>query len=183
MGPRAIAVETETPAECRLVPRARAGEIDAFEELYRRWVGRVHGLCLRMTGDPSRAEDCTQETFIRAWRKLGAFRGDCQFPAWLCRVAIRVVLSDRRSRARRPEADRPFNDPGEPGRVARRSAVAALDLERAIQALPEGAREVFVLHHVEGFRHEEIARMLDVTPGTSKSQLHRARKLLMEMLR
>ena len=92
------------------------------------------------------------------------------------------MLGERRSRGRRPEDDRPFEDPAEFGQVARETPDSALDLERAIAALPAGARQVFVLHQIEGYRHEEIARMMNVTSGTTKAQLHRARKLLMEAL-
>jgi len=174
MGVRAIATAFESP---------QTSDLGSFEQIYRRHVNRVYGLCLRMTADPHRAEEHTQETFVRAWQKLDTFRGDREFPAWLRKVAINVVLGDRRSRGRRPESDRPFEDPAELGRSARETPGAGVDLERAIAALPARAREVFVLHEVEGYRHEEIARMTHVSAGTSKAQLHRARKLLMEILR
>jgi RNA polymerase sigma-70 factor (ECF subfamily) len=182
MGVPAIATAVPAPPENEAVRRACAGDLPAFEEIYRSHVGRIYGLCLRMTGNPHRAEEQTQETFVRAWQKLGTFRGGPAFPAWLRRVAVNVVLGERRSRGRRPEDDRPFEDPAEFGQIARETPDSALDLERAIAALPAGARQVFVLHQIEGYRHEEIARMMNVTSGTTKAQLHRARKLLMEAL-
>jgi len=166
-----------------LVDRAASGEVDAFEELYRENAGRVYLLCLRMCGDQSLAEELAQEAFIRAWQKLGSFRGDSAFSTWLHRVTVNVVLGDRRSTARREARIKPAGDdvlvdlsasvpsPGE-----------ALDLERSIAALPGGARAVFVLHDVEGYRHKEIARLIGVAEGTSKAQLHRARKLLRKAL-
>jgi RNA polymerase sigma-70 factor (ECF subfamily) len=166
-----------------LVDRAARGEVEAFEELYRENVGRIYLLCLRMCGDPSLAEELAQEAFIRAWQKLGSFRGDSAFSTWLHRVTVNVVLGDRRSTARREARIKPAGDdlPSDqsasepfPGQV--------LDLERSIAALPEGARKIFVLHDVEGYRHKEIARLIGVAEGTSKAQLHRARKLLRKAL-
>ncbi len=173
----AIAIERGQRGPNDLVARARAGDLSAFEALYRRAAGRTYALCLRMTADPALAEELTQETFVRAWRKLRSFRGDCAFSAWLRRIAINVVLADRRGRGRTPAEEIESQhlaaalDPG-----------AALDLESAIAKLPVGARTVFVLHDVEGYRHDEIAGMLGVAAGTSKTQLHRARKLLREAL-
>jgi RNA polymerase sigma-70 factor (ECF subfamily) len=172
------------PDQTRLVARAARGDVSAFEELYRLNVGRVYGLCLRMSGDPSLAEELVQEAFVRAWRKLGSFRGASAFSTWLHRVTVNVVLGHRRSTERRevPAADRVEDAASEwvapaahPGRT--------IDLERAISGLPEGARTVFILHDVEGFRHEEISGMAGIAVGTSKAQLHRARKLLRKALR
>jgi len=163
------------------VARARSGDVGAFEQLYRRHVGRVYAICLRMTADPARAEDHTQEAFIRAWEKLDTYRGESGFERWLSRVAVNVVRSGHRARGRREERERPMD--GDESPVPGPTTGAALDLERALCGLPPGARQVFVLHDVEGYRHEEIAGLLDVTTGTSKSQLHRARKLLREALR
>jgi RNA polymerase sigma-70 factor (ECF subfamily) len=161
-----------------------SGASTAFEDLYHRHVGRVFALCLRLAGDPARAEDLAQETFVRAWSRLDTYRGGSDgFLAWLRAIAVHVVISDRRSRRRRRWKEEPVDErfvgeaPGprpEPG--------AALDLERAISALPAGAREVFVLHEIEGLRHDEVAALLSVAVGTSKAQLHRARKLLREAL-
>ncbi len=178
-GQTIAAVRHQEPVGDLAVARARSGDLAAFEELYRRHVGRVYGLCLRMTADPARAEDQTQETFVRAWNKIGSYRGESHFSAWLCRVAVNVVRSDRRAHGRREARELPFEE----GAARPPMHAAALDLERAIGSLPDGARRVFVMHDVEGYRHGEIADLLAVSVGTSKSQLHRARKLLREALR
>jgi RNA polymerase sigma-70 factor (ECF subfamily) len=166
-----------------LVERAAAGDVDAFEELYRANVGRVYALCLRMAGDPTLAEELAQEAFVRAWQKLGSFRGASAFSTWLHRVTVNVVLSHRRSAARREARVHPCGD-DLPRDVARRESgtVESIDLERAISSLPDGARRVFVLHDVEGFRHQDISRLMGIAVGTSKAQLHRARKLLRKAL-
>jgi RNA polymerase sigma-70 factor (ECF subfamily) len=180
VGGQPIAASIDPPPADLTVARARSGDLGAFEDLYRRHVGRVYGLCLRMTADPARAEDHTQETFVRAWQKLDSFRGEAGFPAWLNRVAINVVRSAWRSSGRREERELAMAAPGP--QAAPSAGTPALDLERAIAGLPARAREVFVLHDVEGYRHDEVAGLLDVKIGTSKSQLHRARKLLREAL-
>jgi RNA polymerase sigma-70 factor (ECF subfamily) len=166
-----------------LVDRAAKGDVEAFEELYRENVGRVHLLCLRMCGDPSRAEELTQEAFVRAWTKLGSFRGASAFSTWLHRVTVNVVLGERRSTVRREARIKPFGNALSPELMASEpSPGQTLDLERSIAALPEGARTVFVLHDVEGYRHQEIADLTGLAVGTSKAQLHRARKLLRKAL-
>jgi len=168
-----------------VVERARSGDFDAFEALYHRHLRGIYALCVRMTANPSRAEELTQETFVRAWRKLDQFRGEGGFGAWLRRLAVNLVLSERRSAARRRhretpvDADNVVSFPGVPAP----DHGSTLDLEQAIALLPAGARQVFVLHDVEGYRHEEIARLLGVASGTSKAQLHRARRLLRESLK
>jgi RNA polymerase sigma-70 factor (ECF subfamily) len=166
-----------------LVRRAATGDVEAFEELYRENIGRVYVLCLRMCGDPSLAEELAQETFVRAWQKLGSFRGASAFSTWLYRVTVNVVLGDRRSTARREARVKAVGDdlPADLS-VSDRSPGQAMDLERSIAALPDGARMVFVLHDVEGYRHNEIAEMTGLAVGTSKAQLHRARKLLRKAL-
>ncbi len=177
------AMSATAPRTDDLVRRAQGGDRGAFEQLYRRQVGRVHALCLRMAGDPIAAEELTQEVFVRAWRKLGSFRGDSAFGTWLHSLAVREVLGDRRTNVRRLARVVPVEDPATlPGAGRRQSPAAALDLERCLGALPERARQVFVLHDVEGYRHTEIARLMGTTEGTSKGQLHRARKLLREAL-
>lgn len=170
-------------AELDLVRRAAAGDLAAFEELYRATVGRVHAVCVRLTADPSLAEELTQEAFLRAWQRLGSFRGDSAFSTWMHRLTVNVVLGHHRARSRRPEGH------AEPEEEALAAAVApgslpgeAVDLERAISRLPERAREVFVLHDVEGHSHEEIADLARMAVGTSKAHLHRARRLLREAL-
>jgi RNA polymerase sigma-70 factor (ECF subfamily) len=166
-----------------LVERAVGGDVEAFEELYRANVGRVYALCLRMAGDPTLAEELAQEAFVRAWQKLGSFRGASAFSTWLHRVTVNVVLGHRRSATRREARVRAVGDDF-PHDVAGRQPRTAesIDLERAISSLPDGARRVFVLHDVEGFRHREISRLMEIAVGTSKAQLHRARKLLRKAL-
>jgi len=167
-----------------LVRRAQSGELDAFEVLYREHVARTFALCLRMTGNRARAEELTQDSFVRAWERLGTLHEPGGFSAWLRRVAVNVVLSDARAKRRRPDEWAATEQP-EPSalRGPRRDPAPTFDLERAIAGLPPGARHVFVLHDVEGYRHTEIAGMLRVSAGTSKAQLHRARRMLREALK
>lgn len=160
---------------------AAAGDVEAFERLYRRHSARIHSLARRMIG-PEEADDVTQDVFVRAWRKLGLFRGDSQFGTWLYRLAVNVILGKRGTVAKYRDrheaidvADLPI-----PARQVRPDL--KIDMESALDTLPKGARQVFVLHDVEGYTHEEIAEMLDVTAGTSKSQLHRARMTLRQHL-
>ncbi|MHB8079195.1 MAG: RNA polymerase sigma factor [Candidatus Krumholzibacteriia bacterium] len=170
-------------AVAALVRAAQAGDAGAFERLYRLHVGRVYALCLRLAGDTSRAEILTQDVFVRAWRKLTLFAGRSAFSSWLHRLTVNVVMEDMRADARRNGRVVMMEDLSlveAPGREA--PAGAALDLERAIAALPGGARLVFVLHDVQGYRHEEIAALTGLAVGTSKAQLHRARRLLREEL-
>jgi RNA polymerase sigma-70 factor (ECF subfamily) len=166
-----------------LVARAAAGDVGAFEKLYREHIGRVYAICLRMCGDPSLAEELAQETFVRVWQKLGSFRGASAFSTWLHRVTVNVVLGDRRSTGRREARVKTVGDylPTDLT-VSESSPGQAMDLERSIAALPDGARTVFVLHDVEGYRHREISEMTGLAVGTSKAQLHRARKLLRKAL-
>jgi RNA polymerase sigma-70 factor (ECF subfamily) len=166
-----------------LVRRAQDGDVGAFEELYREHVGRIYALCLRISCNPALAEELTQEAFIRAWQRLETFRLGTHFPAWLSKVAVNVALGDRRSRSRRALREAPVEDPDQwdpPAPTATPSE--GMDLERAIAGLPPGARKVFVLYDIEGFQHREIADKLGLSPGTSKAQLHRARRLLRETL-
>ena len=163
------------------VRRAAAGDAAAFERIYRRHLARVHTLARRMLG-PEEADDATQDVFIRAWERLGQFRGESAFGTWLHRLAINVVLGRRASAAHRHGKSHDGGDavleltarPQEPGH--------ALDFESAMERLPAGQREIFVLHDVEGYKHEEIAAMLGISPGTSKSQLHRVRHTLRRYL-
>jgi RNA polymerase sigma-70 factor (ECF subfamily) len=178
-----MGVAGELASSESLVERAARGDVEAFEELYRENVGRVYLLCLRMCGDPSLAEELAQEAFVRAWRNLGSFRGASEFSTWLHRVTVNVVLGDRRSTARREARVRAVGDDLPVDLTASDpSPGQALDLERSIAALPDGARTVFVLHDVEGYRHREIADLTGLAVGTSKAQLHRARKLLRKAL-
>lgn len=159
---------------------AAEGDERAFERLYRRNVPRIHSLARRMIG-PEEADEVTQRAFVRAWRKLDQFRGDAAFGTWLYQVALSVILSRRRTLGRRRERNA-GPEPLERLSGRRGRPDLAVDLEAAVEELPDGARQVFVLHDVEGYKHREIAEMLDVTEGTSKSQLHRARCLLREEL-
>ena len=169
-------------AEPDLVGAARAGDRQAFEQLYYQHVGRVHAVCLRLAADRELAEQLTQDAFVQAWRKLHGFRGDSAFGTWLHRVAVNVVLDWQRTQARRHGRETGLDNvaelrPSPPAHVGER-----LDLERAIAALPVGARTVFVLHEVEGHRVREVADLLNVAEGTVKAQLFRARRLLREAL-
>jgi RNA polymerase sigma factor (sigma-70 family) len=163
------------------VRRAAGGDESAFARLYRRHVARIHTLVRRMAG-PDAADDLTQDVFIRAWDKLPTFRAESAFGTWLHRLAVNVVLSRRRSE----KSERTwFRDDDAPLEVAvsrSQHPGTAMDLESAISRLPEGARQVFVLHDVEGWTHEEIAAQFGLVPGTSKSQLSRARAALRRML-
>jgi RNA polymerase sigma-70 factor, ECF subfamily len=168
--------------------RAAAGDRAAFERLYRENVRRVFSLCARMVADRGRAEELTQDVFVRAWEKLHLFRGDSSFSTWLHRLTVNVVLNARKSDGRQQSRfDEQDDEQGGmdalPGVVGMPLAPGdLLDLEDAIERLPPGARRVFVLHDVEGYKHEEIAEMLGVTSGATKAQLHRARMLLREAL-
>jgi len=163
------------------VALAASGDARAFERLYRRHVTRVHNLVRRMHG-PDDSDEVTQDVFVRAWEKLGTFRGESAFGTWLHRLAVNVILTHREARGKRRHR---FSDSEElltSASARRETPEAAMDLENALARLPDGAREVFVLHDVEGYRHEEIADMLGLATGTSKSQLHRARMALRSWL-
>ena len=174
---------TDTLPANDLVQQAQRGEIAAFEALYRAHLGRVYGLCLRLAGDAGKAEELTQDVFVRVWEKLSTFRGESAFSTWLQRLAVNLACDRVRSESRRSAwilsagdlapYDRGHRDPALPER---------LDLEKAIALLPAGARAAFVLHDIEGYRHEEIAKLTGMAQGTSKSQLHRARRFLREVL-
>jgi len=173
--------------------RAAAGDRRAFERLYRENMDRVFSVCARMVGDRSLAEELTQDVFVRAWEKLHLFRGESAFTTWLHRLAVNVVLNRRkadgvrRGRFGGGGGGGPDGETGTdviealPSRTPD-STGDRMDLEGAIASLPPGARKVFVLHDVEGYKHEEIAAMLGITAGGSKAQLHRARLLLREAL-
>ncbi len=175
-GKAAQTKERAAPDMRRLLARARTGDVRAFEALYQACSPRVYALCLRMTGDCGLAEDCTQEAFIKAWRKLGSFRGDSAFGTWLHRIAVNEVLSMQRRSGREV---RYLEAVGEaPDRTSSEKVGETLDIESAILKLPEGARNVFVLCGIHGYQHNEAAEFLGLAPGTCKAQLHRARRLL-----
>lgn len=165
-----------------LVERAQRGERGAFESLYHEHVGRVHALCLRMSGDRGRAEELTQDVFVRAWSRLDSFRGDAAFGTWLHRIAVNAVLQKRRSDRRREQRVETRELLEYEAPATRERPAEQLDLERAIARLPEGAKAVFLLHDVHGYKHHEIADMMGIAVGTTKAQLHRARRLLREAL-
>jgi RNA polymerase sigma-70 factor (ECF subfamily) len=169
--------------ERALVEAAKRGSKAAFETLYRNHVGKVYGLCLRMTANRSTAEDCTQEAFIQAWRSLPAFESRSAFGTWLHRIAVNAVLAQGRRRTERlgtsgsaEDEAAALPDPavGDTGTV--------LDLEAGLRRLPAGARQALVLVGLYGYSHEEAAGLLGVAVGTCKSQVHRARQLLGERL-
>lgn len=162
--------------DARAVEAAAHGDRRAFERLYRRHVGRVHALCLRLAGHRETAEDCVQEAFVSAWRALPTFEARSRFSTWLHRIAVNTVLARHRGLAARLEST--AGDDTE--LLDRRSVEDAppIDLEAAIAALPDGARHVLVLVGLYGFSHEEVSTELGIAVGTSKAQLHRARQLL-----
>lgn len=170
--------------ERRWVRKARDGSPQAFECLYRQQVGRIYGLCLRMTAQRELAEDLTQEAFVRAWERLDSFRGESGFGTWLHRIAVNAVLDHVRKVSRRTlwEMDTGAGDTVLECAVCQADPGLRMDLEQAIAGLPDAARLVFVLHDVEGFRHEEIAERAGIAVGTSKAHLHRARRLLRERI-
>jgi RNA polymerase sigma-70 factor (ECF subfamily) len=180
-GPDIAAEGAPRAADREDVARARAGDTRAFEGLYRRHAARIHGLTRRMMGSEW-ADELTQDVFVRAWEKLGTFRGEAAFGTWLYRLAINVVLTRRAwlGTQRRRMDDQEQTLEAVPARPVMTDS--RLDFENAMERLPHGAREVFVLHDVEGFKHGEIAGMLGITSGTTKAQLHRARMLLRKHL-
>jgi RNA polymerase sigma-70 factor (ECF subfamily) len=163
------------------VALAASGDASAFERLYRAHVARIHSLTRRMLGSEL-ADEVTQDIFVRTWQKLGTFRGDSAFTTWLHRLALNVVIERRRSFA--VQRERMSTDPAALDHITVPPARADLriDFEQAMAQLPPGAREIFVLHDVEGYKHREIADLLEITSGTSKRQLHRARMLMRHQL-
>ena len=176
-----VVAADKVAAEKRWVQKARNADPYAFEQLYRANVDKIYGLCLRMTGNASEAEDCAQEAFIQAWNKLDKFRGDAAFGTWLHRVAVNVVLGRMRKSKREQDRIRAVSDVAPPAETAADNGELR-DLEQAINELPSGARHVFVLHAVYGYSHGETGDMLGIAEGTSKAQLSRARRLLVQQL-
>ena len=168
-------------AEAADAALAASGDARAFERLYRTHLARIHSLARRMIG-PDAADDATQDVFIRAWTKLATFRGEAAFGTWLHRLAVNVMLARRTSLG--AERGRYDNSEGALETAAGRPPAPefSMDFEEAMTRLPDGAREVFVLHDLEGYKHEEIAELLGIVPGTSKSQLHHARMALRKHL-
>jgi RNA polymerase sigma-70 factor (ECF subfamily) len=184
IGPNPSTMKEDEAAALDSIRRAQAGDVDAFELLYREHAGRVFALCLRLQGgDSADATELMQDVFIKAWRRLATFRGDSAFSSWLHRMAVNTMLENARSDRRRIARVLPMDDMSVLPGGARSSGVELkMDMEDAIASLPKGARLAFVLHDVEGFQHQEIAEQLSVSVGTVKAQLHRARRLLRERL-
>ena len=177
-----VDARTDTAAnEKAWIREAQRSDAQAFEALYRLHVDKVYGLCLRMTGNVSEAEDCTQEAFIQAWNKMDKFRGDSAFATWLHRIAVNAVLGRIRKSKRERDRIQAVADV-QPARVSTGDGGELQDLAEAVDRLPERARHVFVLNAVYGYSHDEAAGMLGIAAGTSKAQLHRARRLLMQQL-
>ena len=177
--------------EAEAIERAKAGDAESFEALYGLHKRRVYSLCLRMTGNTAEAEDLTQEAFLQLFRKIATFRGESAFSTWLHRMAVNVVLMQLRKKGL-PVV--PLEDTMETEEETPRKELGALDpalagsvdrlqLQRAVEALPPGYRMIFLLHDVEGYEHNEIAGMVGCSIGNSKSQLHKARMKLRELLK
>ncbi len=163
--------------EILLITRVKQNDIEAFEQLYRLHSARVYALCLRLSGNRAIAEEYSQEAFIRAWQKIRLFRGESSFSSWLYRLTTNVVLSQLRKKQLLQtsiddvsKSQNPTTNQLDTGKI--------MDMEQAIRKLPDGARTIFVLHDIEGYQHNEISEMTGLAIGTSKTQLHRARKLL-----
>lgn len=181
-------VNKSQPPDFELAKKAAGGDGKAFEELYRRHYRRVYALTLRMMGNPTEAEDMTQDVFLQLFNKIGMFRGESAFTTWLHRMTVNQVLMHFRKKSTRSEL---LTDEGEtPVQIVKgtenpRNApvIDRIGLENALKQLPNGYRTVFVLHDVEGYEHYEIAEMLGIAEGTSKSQLHKARLKLRQLIR
>jgi len=163
------------------VRAAAGGDTEAFERLYRAHVRRVYGLACRLAGS-EHADEITQDVFVRVWQKLQTFRAESQFGSWLYRLAVNVIYGQLRSQGTERRRFSGGEISLDRARARRDSTEIRLDFDVAIERLPDGAREVFVLHDVEGYKHREIAELVGITAGTSKSQLHRARMILRQHL-
>ena len=179
------------PSENEIIERAKQGDAEAFEALYHLHKRRVYSLCLRMTANTAEAEDLTQEAFLQLFRKISTFRGESAFSTWLHRMAVNVVLMRLRKKGlplvsleetMETEEDTPKKEPGAADLVLTGS-IDRLQLQRAVDELPPGYRTIFVLHDVEGYEHNEIAGLVGCSIGNSKSQLHKARMKLRDLLR
>ncbi len=173
-----MSVAESADDESLLIERARNNDYRAYEELYRLHIGRVLALCVRLLKDQDLAEDMAQEAFIQAWRNLSKFRGDSAFGSWLYRIATNTALSY----LRKQKHFRNSLDVDDIEQEYRETNDDQIGLEAAIASLPDGARAVFILYSLEGYTHDEISRQLKIAQGSSKAQLHRARKLLKEQL-
>jgi RNA polymerase sigma-70 factor (ECF subfamily) len=183
-----IVSDNDTKTDIQLAQAAGANDMSAFEELYNRHHRRVYSLCLRMLQNPVEAEDLTQEVFIQLYRKIGSFRGDSAFTTWLHRMTVNQVLMHFRKRSVKyekttEEGETPIQVVSGTENPLNMKIVDKIALDNAIEQLPPGYRSVFMLHDVEGYEHEEIARKLGCSVGTSKSQLHKARLKLRKLLK
>ena len=163
------------------VALAAGGDVRAFERLYHAHLPRVHALVRRMTAGRE-ADELTQDVFVRVWQKLASFRGESAFGTWLHRLAVNVVIERFRTETTRRQRHHDGEEVFETLAALPRSGDLAMDLDVALSRLPDGAREIFVLHDVEGYKHREIAALLEISAGTSKAQLHRARMMLRKQL-
>ena len=190
--PPVSSVATDTLSEAQVIQRAREGDRTALEYLYRLHSRRVYAVCLRMLADPTEAEDLTQEAFLLLFRKIHTFRGESAFSTWLHRLVVNLVLMHLRKKSppivsieATPDSDddtySPSIDMGAPD-LSLEGSIDRINLERCIGQLPAGYRTIFVLHDVQGYEHREIAEMLGRSVGDSKSQLHKARTRLRELL-
>ena len=168
-----------TETEC--IRRAQQGDAEAIRDLYRRYAPRVYAVVRRLAGDDQLAEDWAQEAWLRAFRALPNFRGEARFSTWLHRIAVNSALHGKRWRERRVQREVAMPEAAEP-RTRSEHVVLRLSLQRALDTLPEGMRQIIVLHDVEGYTHEEIGDLLGIAPGTSKSQLFKARARLRQWL-
>ncbi len=179
------------PNEAELIERAKQGDAQAFQALYDKHKRRVYSLCLRMTANTAEAEDLTQEAFLQLYRKIATFRGESAFSTWLHRLSVNVVLMQLRKKSlpvvsleetTQGEEDTPKKDFGAED-LALAGSIDRLQLQRAVDDLPPGYRTIFVLHDIEGYEHNEIATMVGCSIGNSKSQLHKARMKLRDLLK
>lgn len=180
-------IDVSSAKDFELTQAAAAGNMMAFEEIYNRHHRRVYSICLRMLQNATEAEDLTQDVFIQLHRKIGSFRGDSAFTTWLHRMTVNQVLMHFRKRNVKfekttEEGETPVQVVGGTENPMKMPVVDKIAIEHAIQQLPSGYRNVFVLHDVEGYEHEEVARILGCSVGTSKSQLHKARLKLRKLL-
>jgi RNA polymerase sigma-70 factor (ECF subfamily) len=181
-------VPDDRAGELALARRAASGDELAFEQLYRAHAGRVFALCLRMAGSRQRATELTQDVFVHVWQRLHTWRGHSALSSWIYRVTVNLVLSNVRGDQRRQKHEMSDSDASHAADLTHAASTRSthadesIDLEKAIAALPPGARTVFVLHDVEGYQHDEIAKLTGTAPGTCRAQLHRARQLLIEAL-
>ena len=180
------------PCEAELIERAKRGDAEAFQALYDKHKRRVYSLCLRMTANTAEAEDLAQEAFLQLFRKIATFRGESAFSTWLHRLSVNVVLMHLRKKSlpvvsleettQGTEEDSPKRDFGADD-IALAGSIDRMQLQRAVDNLPPGYRTIFVLHDIEGYEHNEIARIAGCSIGNSKSQLHKARMKLRDLLK